>query len=188
MQRMIDKHPDPLSLKAMEARFQEVYWRLGDDLDAEGIMRRLTVTRSGTDFAFRLIAEDFRMIESEMAPVNVPWDEQAQAAVRDLGMPDTPSGRIACALQTYLVQVRERLIRDGHAAFQRPNLRGDQFAVLTATGQSFYLEDTGFEWERADELAGEGITWGADVQPGVHSPSWPGRIHTTSSCPCPSRR
>lgn len=162
MQRMIDKHSDLLSLEAMEAYFEEVYWRMGEDqLDAKRILDRLRVSRTGTDFAFRTIAEDFRMVESEMAPVIVPWDEQAQAAIRELGVPDIPSGRIARALQTYLVQVplkdRERLIRNGHAAFERPDLRGDQFEVLTSAGRSLYREDTGLEWERADELAQGGI-------------------------------
>jgi CRISPR-associated endonuclease/helicase Cas3 len=58
-------------------------------------------------------------------------------------------------LQTYIVQLpakaRELLLRNGHASFVRPDLRGDQFAVLH--NMSFYNSEMGLLWEDAEYLA-----------------------------------
>jgi CRISPR-associated endonuclease/helicase Cas3 len=60
-------------------------------------------------------------------------------------------------LQSFTVQVppkaRDILLRNGHAAFAAPDLRGDQFAVLRTPG--LYRPDVGLLWENADYLAVE---------------------------------
>ena len=153
-ERIIGDHGDLLGIEAMEAYFREVFWRMGDRLDAKLILPRLTVGRQGTDFAFRSVAEDFRMIESGMAPVIVPFDENARKAITDLKNPKIPSGALARALQGYVVQVppraRDALIRNGRVTFAAPDLRGDQFAELT--DKKFYDEEVGLLWEDANEI------------------------------------
>lgn len=163
MKRMIDKHDDLLSLEAIEDYFGEVYWRMGDRLDgkekSKAILPRFRFGRfggqPGTDFAFRSVAADFRMIDSTMVPVIVASDDASRKAVDDLGIAGLSSGSLARRLQNYVVQVppnaRDLLLRNGHAAFVRPDLRGDQFAVLRT--QSFYRSDVGLLWEDADYLA-----------------------------------
>lgn len=155
--RVIPKHEDLLSLEAIADYFGEVYWRVGPQLDAKSILDDFKLHRDGTDFAFRAVADKFRMIESGMEPAIVPFDDKAAEAVDDLGKEWIPSGAIARKLQTYVVQVppkaRRLLIDNGHVSFARPDLRGNQFAVLR--NASLYREEAGLMWENADYLAAE---------------------------------
>ena len=158
-ERMIAGHEDLLGTKAMEAYFREVFWRMGDRLDARRILPRLTVGRQGTDFAFRSVAEDFRMIESGMVPVIVPFDATARKALEDLKNPRIPSSALARALQGYVVQVppraREALVRNGRVTFAAPGLRGDQFAELT--DMELYDGEVGLIWEDSDAISIEDL-------------------------------
>jgi CRISPR-associated endonuclease/helicase Cas3 len=150
---------DAQSLEAMRRYFGEVYWRMDETLDGrekkKAILPRLDLTHEGTNFAFRSIAEDFRMIESNMVPVIVRWDDKARQAVDKLAVKEIPSGKIARKLQTYVVQVppkaRELLVRCGHVAFECATLRSDQFAVLQK--QSLYDPEIGLLWETPEYLA-----------------------------------
>jgi len=157
-QRALSPEADLLSLDAIEAYFGEVYWRMGTLLDGKNILPRFTISSRGTDFAYRSVAEDFRMIESGMAPVIVSRDAISRKAVDQLADPSVSSGVLARRLQGYTVQIppiaRGLLISGGHASFRSPELRGDQFAVLQT--QSLYREDVGLLWENAEYLAAEG--------------------------------
>lgn len=151
MQRM-RAHDDLLSLEAIENYFQEVYWRMDDRLDAKNICKRFSISLlSGTDFAYRSVAQDFRMIESGMAPVIVPYDDIARKAVDKLGVESISSGALARELQAYIVQTppaaRRLLIDNGYVAFASPKQRGDQFAVLR--DMRLYKLEVGLLWEDA---------------------------------------
>lgn len=149
------RHDDLLSLDAIRDWFEEVYWRKDRLLDRKGILGRFTLPRHGPDFAFREVAELFRMIETTMVPVITPWGAEAEARVEDLGIEAIPSGVLARALQRHVVQVpalaRARLVASGHAAFASPALRGDQFCVLRE--RSLYRADSGLRWEDAEYLS-----------------------------------
>lgn len=160
MARMVSGHDDLLSPDAMDAFFREVYWRKDKDLDREKILDDFSlgpVQRNVTSFAYRSVAEKYRMIESTMVPVIVERDERAKKAVDQFRFADIPSGVLARELQTFIVQVpaneRTKLIANGQVAFESPELRGDQFAVLK-TG-SLYTEEVGLIWEDADLLGSE---------------------------------
>lgn len=159
MQRMVDKHDDLQSPAAMEAYFREIFWRVGDGLDRERIVKRFDMSNDGTDFAFRSAAEDFRMIESGMAPVIVPFDDFAARKIKDLKVRDIPSGVLARTLQPYIVQVpprdREKLIAAGRVVFEAPDLRGDQFAVLIR--DELYNLEVGLVWEDAEEFSDDDL-------------------------------
>lgn len=159
MKRMIGRHDDLTSLAAIEHYFGEVYWRVGErGLDEKRILERFSLSTRGTDFAYRSVAQDFRLIESGLAPVIADVEQEATKAVEKIGIAEIPSGRLARDLQSYIVQVppkaRDLLIRNGHVAFASPELRGEQFAVLR--NKSLYHEDTGLIWEDADYLSMEG--------------------------------
>jgi CRISPR-associated endonuclease/helicase Cas3 len=158
--RMQHKFPDLFSPEAMTEYFREVYWRLGTDrLDCKGILPLFALDSGGTEFAYRTAAERFRMIESGMVPVIVPYDDRARAAIAQLGVPALSSGRLARDLQHYTVDVppraRARLVASGRAAFVAPDLRADQFCVLSDL--SLYREDVGLVWEDADYLGVEAL-------------------------------
>jgi CRISPR-associated endonuclease/helicase Cas3 len=163
MARMMKKHADDLfSPAAIEDFFGEVYWRVGPQgLDAKSIFDEFKFGSGQVDFSYRTVAERFRMIESGMMPVIVPRDEAAREAVGKLAVAQIPSSVLARDLQTHIVQVppraRDRLIACGRVAFAHPELRLDQFAVLTDI--ELYKEDTGLLWEDAEYLSAEGLVW-----------------------------
>jgi len=152
--RMADKHPDLLSLDAMQAYFGEVYWRMGDRLDAHRILDDFKVDRSGPEFAYRTVAEKFRMIESGLAPVIVARDPAARNALRKLDFPSVNPGVVARDLQPYVVQIppkaRALLLANGHVGFVHEEKCGDQFAVLLS--EHLYQEEIGLIWEDAEYL------------------------------------
>lgn len=152
-----DYDGDIQSLEAIRNFFDEVYWRKGSGLDLTGIVDDLKIGGDGTNFAFREVARKFRMIESNMVPVIVRWDDKAKQAVDKLEVEKIPSGAIARELQTYTVQVpqkaRDLLIDCGHVAYACSRLRADQFAVLQK--QSLYDPEVGLLWETPEYLAVE---------------------------------
>lgn len=97
------------------------------------------------------------MVDSPMVPVIVPGDETAQLAIDRLSIGDIPSSQIARSSQPYTVQIpvrsRVKLVKNGHAAFLHPDLRGDQFCVLNNI--KLYHSDSGLWWKEADYLAEE---------------------------------
>jgi CRISPR-associated endonuclease/helicase Cas3 len=157
MLRILGEHRNDLfSPQTIEAYFREVYWRKSEDgLDKYAVMKKFMVG-SRTDFAYRSVAERFRLIESGMEPVIVSIDEGPQAILRALrgGM---PPGLAARKLQNYIVQVpprdRSKLIENEHVRFVEGF--GDQFAELRTA--NFYSRETGLVWENADELDFDGI-------------------------------
>ncbi len=162
MSRMLHKHEaDLLSPTAIADYFGEVYWRLGEKgLDGKNILARFKMDRTGTDFSYRSVAQDFRMIESGMVPVIILADEIFKLNVeKKLHLPHISSGALARELQTYIVQVppkaRQLLLANGRAKFIAPELREDQFAVLT--DPKLYTSELGLLWEDADYLSTEAL-------------------------------
>ncbi len=151
---------DVQSLDAINRFFEDVYWRLQDGgLDGKSIIADLTVDwrRLDTSFAFRAIAERFRMIESKMEPVIVAMDDKSRDAVKKLAIDKIPSGNLARELQSYIVQTppmaRAMLISAQHVLFEQPEIREKQFAVLKK--YSLYSKETGLLWETPEYLAKE---------------------------------
>jgi CRISPR-associated endonuclease/helicase Cas3 len=152
--RVAGKHDDLLSLAAIRDYFGEVYWREGAALDAKGVLAAFTVDGTGTDFAYRTVAEKFRLIETGLLPVIVARDEAAKKALAELAAPDGHAGAVARKLQPYTVQVppraRNLLLANGHVRFGEEKRFGDQFAVLKTDG--LYQGDIGLLWEEAEYL------------------------------------
>ncbi len=155
--RMADKFPDWQSPDAIRAYFEEVYWSKGPALDKHGILDMFMLAPGGVDFKYRTVAEAFRMIETGLVPVIVPFEAEAQAAVKRLAVPDISTGGIARDLQRYIVQVppkaRQKLIDAGHVVYAQRDRLGHQFAVLVTN--SLYGPDTGLLWEDAEYLGQE---------------------------------
>ncbi|WP_451975981.1 hypothetical protein [Azospirillum endophyticum] len=91
-------HDDPLALDTLRAYFRQVYWLRGDeDLDAalvgegqdaiRGILNALRLHRRKHDLPFADIAKAFRIVESPLVPVIVPY--------RPAGEPDAVPRRAA---------------------------------------------------------------------------------------------
>lgn len=149
---MMGKHSDLLSPDAMRDYFGEVYWRKGAALDREKILEAYKISSGIPSFDYRKVAENFRMIESGLAPVIVARDEDACQAIAALRAGKMPPGAASRCLQSYIVQVppkaRALLLANGHVRFVEGF--GDQFAELM-TG-SLYREEMGLLWENAEYL------------------------------------
>jgi CRISPR-associated endonuclease/helicase Cas3 len=140
--------------EAIHDWFEQVYWTTGEMLDRHGIVQSFVCGRAEVSFPYRTTAEVYRMIDSTMVPVIIPTDSNA-ANLDRLGVAEVPSGRLARALQPYTVQIPTRdraLLRaNGRGDFAAPQLRSDQFFVLT--DKTLYQQGSGLWWEGADQLA-----------------------------------
>ena len=131
--------PTPRPLEAIEDYFRQVYWIKGSALDANRILARLAERRSSLDFPFEDIAAEFRLIETGMVPVIVPYrgengaDDRVDGLLRELEWRERP-GRISRHLQPYAVQVppsaRAALLSAGAARIVREADFSLQFVVL----------------------------------------------------------
>ena len=160
MRSTASRFNDLLSPAAMRDWFEHVYWTMGEKrLDAEAILSKVGLGRTGTNFAFREIADAYRMIDTAMVPVIIAGDETAEHAIERLDVPEVSSGSLARELQHYMVQIpetsREALRKNGKGDFAAQNLRGDQFFVVTE--KILYREDSGLWWEGADYLSADAM-------------------------------
>ena len=156
---------DPSSLEAINAYFREVYWvKTWEALDDRNILRMVNERQGTLDFPFRAVSEAFRLIETSMVPVIVPYagangdGDCAARLLRELELAERP-GRIARQLQPYTVQVpvrvRNALVRAGAAAAVGEVRFRDQFVALT--NNDLYRQDTGLSWEEPTFRQAEGL-------------------------------
>lgn len=152
--RVAAQHEDLLSLDAIRAYFGEVYWRKGRALDTGRVLERFQADATGINFAYRTVAENFRLIESGLAPVIIARDDAAKRALARLASSDARAGGVARAVQPFIVQVppkaRALLLMNEHVKIEQERRFGDQFIVLHA--DNFYQNDTGLLWENAEYL------------------------------------
>jgi len=148
-------HDDPTSLEAIQDYFQALYWAIGEKpLDQKGILPLLSERTTSLDFPFETIAREFRLIETPMVPVIVPYrgpdgvDRTADGLIRQLDFAERPGG-LARRLQPYTVPVppraRAALLGAGSARIVQEAKFGAQFVVLQ--NEDIYREDVGLTWD-----------------------------------------
>ena len=156
---------DPTSLDAIDDYFRKLYWLKGDDaLDAKDILRLLREPGGNLDFPFETIARKFRLIETPMAPIIVPWcgthghDDTAKRLLEELRWVERP-GRIARRLQPYVVQVppqvRTALLTAGAAEVIRKADFEHQFVELV--NMDLYAPEIGLTWNEPEFRTAEGL-------------------------------
>ena len=163
---VLRRHPeDPASLDAIADYFKELYWLKGADaLDAKHLLRCIRERGDTLDFPFETIAEKFRLIETPLVPVIVPYhgpdgdDDKAKRLLEELKRAERP-GRIARRLQPYVVQIppraRASLLASGAAAPVRRDDFDHQFVVLT--NLDLYTADVGLTWDDPTFREAEGL-------------------------------
>lgn len=140
---------DLLAQEAITSYFQNVYWQKGKELDAKQLLKAHQDHARSFDFPFQNIARDFRMIESHMLPLIIPYEDEAEDLINSLRFADHVGG-IARKLQPYLVQVPKHAftaLADARAiAPIAAESFGDQFWQLVNT--DLYDKDAaGLNWE-----------------------------------------
>jgi CRISPR-associated endonuclease/helicase Cas3 len=140
---------DVLAPDALKKYFSDVYYTKGAELDKHQILKSIKETEE-CDFSFQTIASQFRMIDSHMLPIIVPFDDVANENLELLRkLPEHMSvGKIAQKLQRYVVQVPEKafiqLLKVGAVAVVAPEKFGNQFYELV--GQSLYSRIAGLNF------------------------------------------
>ena len=164
--RTVMRHfEDPLSLDAINAYFSELYWVKGEEsLDAKHILRLVSERRRDLDFPFETIAGKFRLIETPMVPIIVPYrgtnddDETVTHLLEELKWVNRP-GLCARRLQPYVVQIqpfdRAALLAAGAAEIVRKDEFADQFVVLA--NPDLYRREVGLTWDDPTFRKTEGL-------------------------------
>lgn len=127
---VLRNHSHPLSLEAVHDFFRAFFWIKGDQLDKNKILSKLEAGRQG-DIPFRCVAERFKLIDDQMQPVIIPYDQHAKNLIAAARVATSLSG-FARNLQRYTVQIYPQEWKALLAAGALEVIR-DYFPVLTWT-------------------------------------------------------
>ena len=157
MRAVVRQHAsDLLSAEAITDYFSEVYQLKGAELDQRRILAMHHNAGSSLNFPFQTIAAKFRMIETHMQPLIIPFDDDAEHLIDSLRHADQIGGLLR-KLQPYTVQIPESaldaLLKAGHIEAINEHTFGKQFYSLI--GLDLYDEVAGFSWEDMAFLKGE---------------------------------
>ncbi|MFC1776936.1 CRISPR-associated helicase Cas3' [Pseudomonadota bacterium] len=147
---------DLLAPEAIKAYFKDVYWRKDDELDAKKLLKMHRDHHAKLTFPFQTIASEYRMIESYMHPIIIPYDKKSEELIKTLRYSEFV-GSIARKLQPYLVQVPEQafvaLKSAGVISTIQPDQFGEQFWELISP--DLYSEEVGLSWSNPVFLKSE---------------------------------
>lgn len=148
--RSIFRHypDDPLSLDAINSYFRELYWQKGESkLDEHDILSRIAAGQID-NIPYEWMAQSFRMIESTMVPIIIPYDTTARETLNALRYANHVGG-LARKLQPYLVQIPEQgykaLRSVGAIQAVQPDRFGEQFLELA--NPDLYDDRYGLNWD-----------------------------------------
>ena len=149
---------DLLSTQAVAAYFAELYQLKGSELDNKKILKMHNDTGQSLDFPFQTIADKFRMIESHMQPLIIPFDADAENLISSLHHADHIGGLLR-KLQPYTVQIPEQAIAALYKAGRIEPINEQNFGkqFYTLIGLDLYDEVAGLSWEDTAFLKGESL-------------------------------
>lgn len=149
-----------LDQAAMKDYFSNVYWRKGDELDQKQLLKVCRIGASKLDFPFQKIASEFRMIDTFMQPVVIPYDDEAISLLKQLESTDEVSG-ILRKLQPYIVQIPQSGFDSLRMATViqpvAPHRFEEQFWELV--NMDIYDPESGFSWGEPDFINAENLVW-----------------------------
>tara|TARA_Y100001968_G_scaffold200732_1_gene184284 strand:+ start:1252 stop:3594 length:2343 start_codon:yes stop_codon:yes gene_type:complete len=152
------EHGNLLDQAAMKDYFSNVHWRKGEELDQKQILKACRVGASKLDFPFQKIAKDFRIIDSVMQPVFIPYDDASRSLLEQLKTTDDVSGTLR-KLQPYVVQIPQ----GGFDSLQvakviqplAPHRFAEQFWGLI--NMDIYDSEFGLSWSEPDFIKAENL-------------------------------
>jgi len=151
---------DLLSTQAVAAYFAELYQLKGSELDNKKILKMHNDTGQSLDFPFQTIADKFRMIESQMQPLIIPFDVDAESLISSLHHADHIGGLLR-KLQPYTVQIPKKALAALYKAGRIEPINeknfGKQFYALI--GLDLYDDVAGLSWEDVEFLKGENLVF-----------------------------
>ena len=151
---------DLLSTQAVTAYFAELYQLKGSELDNKKILKMHNDAGQSLDFPFQTIADKFRMIESHMQPLIIPFDVEAENLISSLRYADHIGG-VLRKLQPYTVQIPEKALAALYKAGRIEPINEKNFGkqFYTLIGLDLYDEVAGLSWEDTEFLKGESLVF-----------------------------
>ena len=151
---------DLLSTQAVAAYFAELYQLRGSELDNKKILKMHNDTGQSLDFPFQTIADKFRMIESHMQPLIIPFDVEAENLISSLRYADHIGGLLR-KLQPYTVQIPEKALAALYKAGRIEPINEKNFGkqFYTLIGLDLYDDVAGLSWEDTEFLKGESLVF-----------------------------
>lgn len=139
---------DLLSTQAVAAYFAELYQLKGSELDNKKILKMHNDTGQSLDFPFQTIADKFRMIESHMQPLIIPFDGEAENLISSLRHADHIGGLLR-KLQPYTVQIPEKALAALYKAGRIEPINEKNFGkqFYTLIGLDLYDDVAGLSWD-----------------------------------------
>jgi len=136
---ILRNHDDPLSLTAVNDYFRMYYWLKGEALDRQHILADLNEGSRSGDFPFKQINVKFRIIETEMQSLIIPFNQDADAVISELRYSTYPAAAARKA-QRFTIQVYPQIINSLLAAGSVEQLQ-NQYLVLI--NRDLYRDDLG---------------------------------------------
>ena len=151
---------DLLSTQAVAAYFAELYQLKGSELDNKKILKMHSNAGQSLDFPFQTIADKFRMIESHMQPLIIPFDGEAENLISSLHHADHIGGLLR-KLQPYIVQIPEKALAALYKAGRIEPINEKNFGkqFYTLIGLDLYDDVAGLSWEDTAFLKGESLVF-----------------------------
>ena len=139
---------DLLSTQAVAAYFAELYQLKGNELDNKKILKMHNDRGQSLDFPFQTIADKFRMIESHMQPLIIPFDGEAENLISSLHHADHIGGLLR-KLQPYTVQIPEKALAALYKAGRIEPINEKNFGkqFYTLIGLDLYDDVAGLSWD-----------------------------------------
>ena len=149
---------DLLSTQAVAAYFAELYQLKGSELDNKKILKMHNDTGQSLDFPFQTIADKFRMIESHMQPLIIPFDNEAESLISSLHHADHIGGLLR-KLQPYTVQIPEKALAALYKAGRIEPINEKNFGkqFYTLVGLDLYDDVAGLSWEDTNFIREENL-------------------------------
>ena len=115
-------------------------------------------TGQSLDFPFQTIASKFRMIESHMQPLIIPFDNEAESLISSLYHADHIGGLLR-KLQAYTVQIPEKALAALYKAGRIEPINEQNFGkqFYTLIGLDLYDDVAGLSWEDTNFLREENL-------------------------------
>ena len=151
---------DLLSTQAVAAYFKDLYDLKGKELDYKQILQMHRNAGQSLDFPFQAIADKFRMIESHMQPLIIPFDNEAENLISCLHHADHIGGLLR-KLQPYTVQIPEKALAALYKARRIEPINEKNFGkqFYTLIGLDLYDDVAGLSWEDTEFLKGENLVF-----------------------------
>ena len=139
---------DLLSTQAVAAYFTELYQLKGSELDKEKILKEHNDVGQSLDFPFQTVADKFRIIESHMQPLIIPFDGETENLISSLHHADHIGGLLR-KLQPYTVQIPEKALAALYKAGRIEPINEKNFGkqFYTLIGLDLYDDVAGLNWE-----------------------------------------